>query len=234
MKLIGMLGGLGWESTSLYYRMLNEFTQRQLGGSHAARILLHSVDYGALRGAISKGDEDRVLTTLCEAAHSLKKGGADFVMIASNAMHRYAEQIEDATGVELLHISDPTGSEVLKAGHGTVALLGTRATMESRFYPDRLRANANTEVITPELSERVEVDRVIYDELARGVMRSGSREFISGLIQKMCDRGAEAVVLGCSELKTIITPTPDPIPFYDTTRLHAKAAVKRALEVTYA
>ena len=234
MKLIGMLGGLGWESTSLYYRMLNEFTQRELGGSHAARILLHSVDHGAIRSAVSKGDEGRVLSILCEAAHSLKNGGADFAVIASNSMHRYADQIEDATGIELLHISDPTVTEVMKAGHQTVALLGTRATMESCFYSERLREHANTAVIAPELAEREEVDRVIFDELARGVMRSGSRDYISGLIGKLCDRGAEAVVLGCSQLKTIITPSCDPLPFYDTTRLHAKAAVKRALEVTYA
>lgn len=234
MKLIGMLGGLGWESTSLYYRMLNEFTQRQLGSSHAARVLLHSVDYGAIKGAVSEGDEDRVLSILCEAATSLKNGGADFAVIASNSMHRYADQIEHVTGIELLHISDPTVSEVMKAGHQTVALLGTRATMESSFYAQRLREHANTAVIAPDLAERVEVDRVIFDELGRGVMQSCSRDFISGLIGQLCDRGAQAVVLGCSQLKTIITPSCDPLPFYDTTRLHAKAAVERALEVTYA
>ncbi|MGJ8572347.1 MAG: aspartate/glutamate racemase family protein [Hoeflea sp.] len=234
MKLIGLLGGLGWESTSLYYRLLNEFTQRQLGEGHGARILLHSVDNGAIREAISQGNVDDVVSILSDAVRSLKDGGADFLVMANNAMHRYAEQIEPAAGIELLHISDPTGSEVRQAGHRKVALLGTRTTMESGFYAERLQANGGTKVIAPELSERVEVDRVIFDELARGVMRTGSREFMSELIRKLCDRGAEAVVLGCSELTTIITPTRDAIQFYDTTRLHAKAAVKRALEVTYA
>ena len=234
MKLIGMLGGLGWQSTSLYYRMLNEFAAKELGEGYGARILLHSVNNGAVREAISRGDEEEALSILCDAAHSLKNGGADFVVMASNSMHTYAEQIEQTTGVPLLHISDPTGSEILQAGHRTVALLGTRATMDACFYSKRLRANAGTAVIAPEPGEREEVNRVIYDELARGVMRSGSREFICDLIHKLCDRGAEAVVLGCSELKTIITPSRDAIPFYDTTRLHAKAAVKCALGVSYA
>lgn len=234
MKLIGLLGGLGWESTSLYYRMLNEFTQRQLGEGHGARILLHSVDNGGIKEAVSQGNVDRVISILSDAGRSLKDGGADFLMMANNAMHRYAEQIEAASGIEMLHISDPTGTEVRQAGHRKVALLGTRTTMESGFYAERMQANGGTEVIAPELSERMEVDRVIFDELARGIMRTGSREFMGELINELSDRGAEAVVLGCSELTSIITPARDAIPFYDTTRLHAKAAVKRALEATYA
>jgi aspartate racemase len=234
MKLIGLLGGLGWESTSLYYRMLNEFTQRQLGERQAARVLLHSVNNGVVSDAINRGDVDQVISILSDAGRSLKDGGADFMVMASNSMHQYAEEIEQASGLELLHISDPISMEVRQAGHQTVALLGTRRTMEGGFYSERLQTHAGAEVIAPELSERVEVDRVIFEELGRGVMRTGSREFIGELIRKLGDRGAEAVVLGCSELTSIITPARDAMQFYDTTRLHAKAAVKRALEVTYA
>ena len=234
MRLIGLLGGLGWESTSLYYRMLNEFTQRQLGEDHGARILLHSVDNSVVNNAVTRGDVDQIISILSHAGRSLKDGGADFMLMASNSMHQYAEEIEQASGLELLHISDPISTEVRQAGHQTVALLGTRRTMEGGFYSERLKKFAGAELIAPELSERVEVDRVIFDELARGVMRTGSREFMGELIHKLCDRGAEAVVLGCSELTSIITPARDAMQFYDTTRLHAKAAVKRALEVTYA
>ena len=234
MKLIGLLGGLGWETTSLYYRLLNELTQRQHGERQAARILLHSVNNGIINDAITRGDIVQLLSILSNAARSLKDGGADFMVLASNSMHRYAEEIEQASGLELLHISDAVGAEIRQAGHRTVALLGTQRTMEGHFYPERLRKHASAKVLTPDLNERVEVNRVIHEELAKGVVRTGSREFIGDLIRKLCDGGAEAVVLGCSELTNIVTLAPGAIPFYDTTRLHAEAAVKRALEVTYA
>jgi aspartate racemase len=234
MKLIGLLGGLGWEATSRYYRMLNEFTQKELGGHHAARILLHSVDNGAITESCSKGDLDHVVSLLSEAGRSLKAGGADFIIMANNAMHQFAEQIEHASGIDLLHISDPTGAEIREAGHKTVALLGTRATMEGDFYSQRLLRTSGAKVITPEPKDRVEVNRVIHDELSRGVMRSGARDYIGELIHKLHDRGAGAVILGCSELTAIVPPERDGFHIYDTTRLHAKAAVKRALEETYA
>ena len=232
MKLIGMLGGLGWEATSSYYRMMNEFTQRELGEGHAARVLLHSVNNGAIRQALGNGEFEHVATLLCEAGHSLKAGGADFIIIASNAMHRFAEQIEHVCGIDLLHICDPVSAEIRKAGHRTVALLGTSATMEGTFYSDRLLAKSGARVITPGPEDRIELDRIIHDELSRGVLRSGARDFIAGLIHKLHDQGAEAVVLGCSELTAIVTPDRDAIPIYDTTRLHTKAAVARALEAT--
>lgn len=234
MKLIGLLGGLGWESTSLYYRMLNEFTQKELGGQHAARILLHSVNNGAIREAISKGDTGSVVSILSEAGRSLKAGGADFLVLANNSIHQYAEQIERAAGIDLLHISDVTSAHVHEAGHRVVALLGTRATMEGDFYSHHLWSSSGAEVICPGLKQRIEVNRIIFDELGRGIMHNGSREFMAGLIDELCQRGAEAIVLGCSELTTIVSPRPGAVQFYDTTRLHAQAAVQRALEVSYA
>lgn len=202
MKLIGMLGGLGWEATSNYYRMLNEFTQRELGEGHAARVLLHSVNNGAIRQALGNGELEHAAALLCEAGHSLKAGGADFIIIASNAMHRFADQIERVCGIDLLHICDPASAEIRNTGHRTVGLLGTSATMEGEFYADRLLG------------------------------KSGARDFIAGAIHKLHDQGAEAMVLGCSELTAIVTPDHDAMPYYDTTRLHTKAAVKRALEAS--
>ena len=234
MRLIGLLGGLGWETTSLYYRLLNELTQRQCSERQAARILLHSVNNGVINDAIARGDTDQLLSVLSDAGRSLRDGGADFMVLANNSMHRYADEIEQGSGLKLLHISDAVGARIQQAGHRTVALLGTRRTMEGHFYPERLRKHAGAKVITPDLNERVEVDRIIYEELAKGVMQTGSREYIADLIRNLCDGGAEAVVLGCSELTSIVTPAPGALPFYDTTRLHAEAAVKRALEVTYA
>ena len=234
MKLIGLLGGLSWDSTSLYYRMLNELTQKQLGGHHAARVLLHSVNHAAIKEAQSLRDTDAIVAILCEAGRSLKAGGADFLVLANNSLHQYAEQIEKTCGLELLHISDATSSQVRQDGHQTVALLGTRATMEADFYANRLKSDCGATVISPELVERIEINRVIHDELGRGIMRNGSREFVNQLIEKLSNRGAEAVVFGCSELTTLITPARDQIQFYDTTRLHAQAAVQRALEVSYA
>jgi aspartate racemase len=227
-----MLGGLGWEATSSYYRMLNEFTQRELGEGHAARVLLHSVNNGAITQALGNGDPEHVAVLLCEAGHSLRAGGADFIIIASNAMHRFAEQIERVCGIDLLHICDPVGAVIRQAGHRTVALLGTSATMEGEFYSERLLRKSGARVITPGPEDRVEIDRIINEELSRGVLHSGARGFIAGVIHKLQDQGAEAVVLGCSELTAIVTPDRDAIPIYDTTRLHTKAAVKRALEAT--
>ena len=230
MKLIGMLGGLRWEATSSYYRMLNEFTQRELGDGQAARVLLHSVNNGAIRQALGKGDLDHVASLLCEAGHSLKAGGADFIIIASNAMHRFAEQIEHVCGIDLLHICDPTSDEIREAGYGTVALLGTSATMEGDFYSERLVSRSGARVITPGPGERREINRIINDELCHDVLRSSARDFISEVIHKLQGLGAEAVVLGCSELTAIVTPDPDAIRIYDTMRLHTRAAVNRALE----
>lgn len=234
MKLIGLLGGLGWESTSLYYRMMNEFTQKELGGDNTARILLHSINNDAIKQSSSQGDFEHVISLLSEAGRSLKAGGAEFLVMANNAMHQFSEQIEQASGLDLLHISDPTDTEILKAGHKTVALLGTRPTMEANFYSQRFQLSSGARVVTPELDERIEINRIIHDELTRGVLCPASRFFMEDLIHNLYNRGAEAVVLGCNELTAIVTPDRDAMRIYDTTRLHAKAAVKRALKVTYA
>lgn len=234
MKLIGVLGGLGWEATSRYYRMINEYTQKQLGEQHTARILLHTVDHAAIKYHNGRGDLNKVVALLSEAARSLKDGGADFIIIANNAMHEFAVQIEEASGIDLLHISDPTGQQIRDAGYSRVALLGTRATMEGDFYSDRVLSISGARVITPHLHDRIEINRIIFDELSRGVLRCGASNYFDGLIETLRRRGAEAIVLGCSELTAAVTPDRDNVRIYDTTRLHANAAAKRALEVSYA
>lgn len=234
MKLIGILGGLGWEATSRYYRMINEYTQKQLGEQHSARILLHTVDHAAIKYHNGRGDLETVVQILSDAARSLKDGGADFIIIANNAMHEFAARIEETSGIDLLHISDPTGLEIRNAGYSRVALLGTRSTMEGDFYSDRVLRISGARVITPELDDRIEINRIIFDELSRGVLRCGASHYLERLIETLHRRGAEAIVLGCSELTAAVSPDRDNIRIYDTTRLHAKAAVKRALEVSYA
>ena len=234
MKLIGILGGLGWEATSRYYRMINEYTQKQLGEQHSARILLHTVDHAEIKYHNGRGDLEKVVEILSNAARSLKDGGADFLVIANNALHEFAGRIEADSGIDLLHISDPTGREIRDAGYSRVALLGTRATMEGDFYSERVLRISGAGVITPDLADRIEINRIIFDELSRGVLRGGAIQYIERMIETLHWRGAEAVVLGCSELTAAVSPDLGRIRIYDTTRLHAKAATMRALELSYA
>jgi len=233
MQLIGLLGGMGWKTTATYYRMINEFAQKELGSEHTARILLHSVNFRDIRHSRNTGDWDTLSSLLTRAGNSLKGGGADFIVMASNSMHEFADHISLTSGLDLLHITDPTGSEIQKDGFHDVALLGTRATMEGNFYAERLLNNHGINVITPEPDERIEVDRVINQELDHGIVSGGSRTYLGDLIQNLRQRGAEAVVLGCSELSYIVPPDSDIKHVYDTTRLHAAAATRRALGVLH-
>ncbi|MCY0092620.1 aspartate/glutamate racemase family protein [Hoeflea ulvae] len=229
MKLIGLLGGVGWKTTATYYRMLNERMQKEFGAPHTARVLLHSASSSAIISSREEGDRVRQAAVHAEAALSLKDGGADFIVIASNAIHEFADHIAKASGLDLLHIADATGAAIKRDGFRNVALLGTRATMEADFYQERLGKTYGVSVTTPDQAERAEVDRIIFEELGHGVMSSGSRMYLAGLISAMCKRGAEAVVLGCSELTSLV-PTDSGMPHvYDTTRLHAASAVQRAL-----
>ncbi|WP_412050373.1 aspartate/glutamate racemase family protein [Hoeflea sp. Naph1] len=229
MKLIGLLGGVGWETTAIYYRLLNEYVQRDLGGHHSARILIHSLDSGDIESHRRAGNWDEIGHILGEAAGALKAGGAEFIILATNTMHRIADHISTVSDLELLHIADPVGAKLRADGFTRVALLGTRHTMESDFYPNVLETRYGLSVITPEPDERAEVQRIISDELCHGIIRAESEFFVGELVRKLHARGAEAVILGCSHITTIIPPECDIIPVYDTTRLHARAAVRHAL-----
>jgi aspartate racemase len=229
MKLIGLLGGMSWESTALYYRLMNEEIRTKLGGLHSARILLHSVDFHEIEQRQHNGNWDGTAEILGDAAMGLKAGGADFLVIATNTMHKVAPQIETASGLEILHIADPTGEALVRDSVKSVALLGTRFTMEQDFYRDRLARKFGLDVLVPDEEDRNTIHRIIYDELCLGVTKPGSTLAYVEIIARLKAKGAEAVVLGCTEITMIINAENSPLPVYDTTQLHALAAVERAL-----
>ncbi len=229
MKLIGLIGGMSWESTALYYRLMNEEVRANLGGLHSARILLHSVDFHDIEQRQHRGDWDGTAEILGEAARGLKEGGAEFLVLATNTMHKVASSIEAASGLPLLHIADPTGEALVRDGVKRVALLGTRFTMEQDFYRARLESRFGLEVMVPEQGERDDIHRIIYEELCLGVTMAQSAERYAAIIAAMKARGAEAIILGCTEITMIVSDANSVLPVYDTTALHARAAVAAAL-----
>jgi len=230
MKCIGVLGGMSWESTQLYYRLMNEAVKERLGGLHSARIVLHSVDFHDIETRQHGNDWNGAAEILAQAASGLKKAGADFLVIATNTMHKVAEPVERASGLPLLHIADPTGKALAAGGIGTVALLGTRFTMEQDFYRQRLETGFGLHVIVPDEDDRTAIHRIIYEELCLGVVRDASRLQFSEAIDTLKQAGAEAVILGCTEITMAVDAGSSSLPVYDTTALHARAAVDRALE----
>lgn len=229
MKLIGLLGGMSWESTALYYRLMNEEVRTCLGGLHSARILMHSVDFHYIERLQHEGDWDGTAKILGEAAKGLKAGGADFLVIATNTMHKVANDIHRASGLDILHIADPTGAALLAASVKRVALLGTRFTMAQDFYRSRLEQNFDLDVMIPDTAQRDDIHRIIYEELCLGITKQQSADRYIEIIADMKTKGAQAVILGCTEITMIVNQTNSPLPAFDTTALHAKAAVARAL-----
>jgi len=232
MKLIGILGGMSWESTALYYRVINETVKARLGKLHSARLLLHSVDFQEIERLQHAGDWNATAVILGEAARGLKDGGADFLLIATNTMHKVADEITTASGLEILHIADPTGAALVRNGIKCVALLGTRFTMEQEFYRTRLVTKFGLEVMVPDRNEREEIHRIIYEELCQGIVRAESAALFTNIIMNMKARGAQAVILGCTEITMIVNSADCPVPAYDTTTLHAQAAVDKAIGET--
>jgi len=228
MRTIGLLGGMSWESTAHYYRVLNETVRDRAGGLHSAPIVLHSVDFAPIAELQAADDWDTAAGILGSAARGLASAGAEFLVIATNTMHIVAAQIEAAAGIPVLHIADPTAEAIIDAGIGTVGLLGTRFTMEKDFYTGRLRERGLTAIV-PEAADREIVHRIIYDELVLGVVREKSREQYRGVMQRLVDRGAGGIILGCTEITLLVGPQDSPVPVFDTTKLHALAAVARAL-----
>jgi aspartate racemase len=228
MKTIGLLGGMSWESTQTYYRLLNEGVKDRLGGLHSAKLVLFSVDFAEIEALQHKGDWPATADILSGAARSLEKAGADFLVIGTNTMHKVAPEIEQAIGIPLLHIADATAQVLKQDGVTRVGLLGTRFTMEQAFYRDRLEA-AGIEVLIPEENQRDEVHRVIYEELCRGEINSDSRNAYLDIVSSLSGRGAQAVILGCTEIGLLIGQADTEIPLYDTTEIHAAQAVELAL-----
>jgi aspartate racemase len=229
MKLIGLLGGMSWESTALYYRIMNEEVRGRLGGLHSARITLHSVDFFEIEQRQHSGDWDGTADILGDAAQSLRAAGADFLVIATNTMHKVVAQIEAASGLSVLHIADPTGEALVQAGVKHVALLGTRFTMEQDFFCKRLEEKFGLKVLTPDTDDRQTIHRVIYEELCHGVTKPESADCYCKIIAKLKIAGAQAVILGCTEISMIVNDNNSPLPVFDTTSLHAKAAVAKVL-----
>ena len=228
MKTIGLIGGMSWESSLEYYRIMNEEVKARLGGLHSARLLMYSVDFQTVRDRMLADDWDGAGELLVGAARSLERGGADLIVIGTNTMHKVAPQVEAAVNLPLLHIADATADAVLAEGITRVGLLGTIFTMEQDFYTGRLRERG-IEVDVPSGADRKLVDRVIFDELCKGVFRDESRREFLRIIGGMAERGVRAVILGCTEIGLLVKPDDAPIPLFDTCHIHAAGAVDIAL-----
>lgn len=231
MRAIGLLGGMSWESTAEYYRLLNRGVAERLGGLHSARLLLHSVDFAEVADMQRAGDWDAAGTLLGEAAAGLERVGADAIVLATNTMHQVAPAIERAIGVPFIHIVDPTGSALASNGVRRAGLLGTRYTMELPFWRERLARTFGIALDVPSDADRELVHRVIYEELCRGRIDPLSREAYVGVVDRLASAGAEAVIFGCTEIGLLLRPDDVRLPAYDTTALHVEAAVRFALMI---
>lgn len=228
MKTIGMIGGLSWESSIEYYRVINETVRETLGGLHSAQCLMYSFDFAEIEALQHEGRWDEATGRMVEAAERLERGGADFVIICSNTMHKMADAVQAAIGIPLLHIADPTAEAIKAQGYSTIGLLATRFTMEQDFYRERLVAQG-LRVLVPDAPQREDVHRIIYDELCMGIVTDDSRARYQAVIADLKQRGAEAVILGCTEIGLLIKPEHSVLPTFDTTLIHAQSAVAYAL-----
>ncbi len=229
MRTIGLIGGMSWESTAIYYRLINQAVRARLGAPHSARIVLHSLDFHDIEPLQQAGDWGAAGAVLADAARSVVRGGADCVVLCTNTMHRVADAIVAAVDRPLLHIADATAQALRRDGHAQVGLLGTRFTMEQPFYRDRLRQAHGIDSLIPEPDERAEVHRIIYDELCQGHIDAASRDCYWRVIAGLIARGAEAVILGCTEIGLLVDQADASVPLFDTARIHAEAAVDFAL-----
>ncbi|WP_139477922.1 aspartate/glutamate racemase family protein [Aeromonas veronii] len=229
MKCIGLLGGMSWESTVSYYQALNRGVRAQLGGLHSARVLLNSVDFAGIERLQHAGDWPATARLLAAEARKLQDGGADFLLIGTNTMHKVALEIEAAIDIPLLHIADATAVKLRADGITRVGLLGTRFTMEQDFYKGRLQDRFGLAVLVPDEAGRERVHRIIYDELCLGEIRESSRAEYLAIIEGLAAAGAEAVILGCTEIALLVGDARAAVPLYDTTAIHAEAAVALAL-----
>ena len=229
MKTIGMLGGMSWESTASYYRAINETVKRQLGGLHSAKIVMNSVDFEEIEKLQRENNWSAAAAILVKAAESLEAGGADFLIICTNTMHIVSQEIEAATNIPLLHIADATAEELLGDRIGKVGLLGTTFTMEKPFYKDRLINKYGIDVIVPDMELRNLAHKIIYDDLCLGTINDDSRNSYLEIIQELRFQGAEAVILGCTEISLLVEQRHTNVILYDTTAIHVSKAVQFAL-----
>ena len=229
MKTIGLIGGMSWESSIEYYRIINEAVKTRLGGLHSAQSLMYSVDFAAIEAMQEDGDWDSAADVLVDAAKRLEAGGADCIVLCTNTMHIVAEAIEQCVKLPFIHIADTTAKKILASGISKIALMATAYTMEGEFYRGRLEQKFALEVLIPPVADRQIVHEVIYDELCLGVIKDESREQYRRIIHDLVERGAEGVILGCTEITLLIKQSDSPVPTFDTTELHALASVDFAL-----
>ena len=226
MLTIGMLGGMSWESSAEYYRLANVLVRERLGGLHSAKVVLHSVDFAEIERLQVEGRWDDAGKALAEAAAQVQAGGADFLLICTNTMHRVFDQVQAAVDIPVIHLGDTTAQAIRQAGFTTVGLLGTGFTMDQAFYRERLESHG-LKVLVPSAEDRATVHRIIYDELCLGIVREQSRRAYQDVIARF--EGAEGVILGCTEIELLLSQADVPIPVFPTTRLHVEAAVERAV-----
>lgn len=232
MKTIGMIGGLSWESSAEYYRIINETVKDRLGGLHSAQTLMFSFDFAEIETLQHEGRWDDATARMIDAAQRLERGGADLLIICSNTMHRMASEVQAAVEIPLLHIADATAAKIRAAGIEQIGLLGTRYTMEQDFYKGRLVDQFGLRVLVPDAEDRALVNRVIYDELVVGTIKPESKTEYLRVIDSLAQQGAQGVILGCTEIMLLVNQGNTPLPVFDTTSIHAVAAVEAALGVT--
>ena len=230
MRTIGLLGGMSWESTVTYYQAINSGIKNRLGGLHSAKICLYSVDFHEIEKYMNSGCWDKVTLDLIQAAQKVQAGGADFLLICTNTMHKLAPAVESALSIPLIHIADATAERIRYKGIQKVGLLGTQFTMEEDFYKGRLTDKFGLDVVVPEASDRRIVHDVIFNELCRGQVVESSRRKYLDIIQRLSDQGAQAVILGCTEIALLVDQSHCSIPLFDTTAIHADKAVELALD----
>jgi aspartate racemase len=230
VKTIGLVGGMSWESTVPYYQIINRAVGARLGGLHSAKIALYSVEFQEIERLQHEGRWEEAGLILAEAARAVRRAGADVIVLCTNTMHKVADRIEAAVDVPLLHIADATAARVTAAGVVRVGLLGTRFTMEEPFYRGRLESRHGLDVVVPPDGERALVHRVIYEELCLGAVNDGSRRAFQQVVSGLVARGADGVILGCTEIGLLLRPEDAPVPLFDTARIHAEAAAEFALE----
>lgn len=229
LRTLGLIGGMSWESTQLYYRIVNETIRDRLGGLHSARLVLASVDFHEIEELQRSGDWDRAGTLLAECAKSLERAGAENLVLCTNTMHKVAASIEDAVSIPLLHIADPTARAIRSAHFTTAGLLGTRFTMEQTFYRERLERHG-IRVLTPDAPDRQTVHDVIYNELCLGKIVDSSRDAYRHIIERLIAQGAQAIILGCTEITMLVKAADSAVPVFDTTLLHAQAAAEWSMQ----
>lgn len=230
MKTIGLIGGMSWESTALYYRLINEGVNRALGGLHSARVVLYSVDFDEIEKQQSAGRWDEAGIQLARAAQALERAGAEFLVLATNTMHKVVSHIQQAVAIPLLHIADATAERIWKTGISRVGLLATRFIMEETFYCERLTERYGLEVMTPDRAARELIHQVIYQELCQGIIKPDSRMRFREMMNTLTEQGAEGIILGCTEITLLVSAQDASVPLFDTTQIHAQSAVRYALQ----